>query len=300
MDSNMKADVPVWRSQLFVPVNVEKFLIKAPERGADAIILDLEDSIVASDKDSARAMIADAVAYLLKAGGTDIIVRINQPLDLAVRDVESSIIEGVSALIVTKVEGPDHLRLIDDLVSRLEIKRGLEPGRIRLMGLIETPLALFNAREIALATPRLMSLSLGAEDYATAIGGRPTEDVLYVPKQTVIQAAKAAGIVTMGTIGTLANFRDLDAYRGMVRRSVAFGFAGASCIHPAQVPILNEEFSPTDQEIKQAQRIVDENRLAASQGRGSFQVDGQMIDVPVVQRAETLLRRAKAIEMRSR
>ena len=134
MDSNMKADIPVWRSQLFVPVNVEKFLIKAPERGADAIILDLEDSIAASDKDSARAMIADAVAYLLKAGGTDIIVRINQPLDLAVRDVESSIIEGVSALIVTKVEGPDHLRLIDDLVSRLEIKRGLEPGRIRLMG----------------------------------------------------------------------------------------------------------------------------------------------------------------------
>jgi citrate lyase subunit beta/citryl-CoA lyase len=205
------------------------------------------------------------------------------------------VIEGVSALVVTKVEGPDHLRLIDELVSRLEFKRGLPQGKIRLMGLIESPLALFHAREIAVASPRLISLSLGAEDYATAIGGRPTEDVLYVPKQTVIQAARSAGILSMGTIGTLANFRDLGAYRAMVRRSVAFGFAGASCIHPAQIPILNEEFSPSEEEIQHAQRIIDEDRIASEQGRGSFQINGQMIDVPVVRRAESLLRRAQFI-----
>lgn len=291
----MNTDFPVWRSQLFVPVNVEKFVTKAPERDADAVILDLEDSIAAADKETAGSKISGAVEFLLKSARCDVIVRINQPLDLAVRDIESSVIEGVSALVITKVEGPDHLRLIDELVSRLELKRGLPQGKIRLMGLIETPLALFHAREIAVASPRLISLSLGAEDYATAIGGRPTEDVLYVPKQAVIQAARSAGILAMGTIGTLANFRDLDAYRAMVRRSVAFGFAGASCIHPAQIPILNEEFSPSEQEIEHAQRIVEEDRIASEQGRGSFQINGQMIDVPVVRRAESLLRRAQFI-----
>ncbi len=290
--------LPVWRSQLFVPVNVERFLAKASERGADAIILDLEDSIAPGDKDSARVAVPAAVARLRREGRSDVLVRINQPLDLAVRDIEAAVIEGVDAILVTKVEGPDHLRLLDDLVSRLEAKRGLPVGRIRFMGLIEGPEALSNAREIARSTPRLMSLSLGAEDYATAIGGRPTEDVLYVPKQLVIQAARAAGLVAMGTIGTLADFADTEGYRRMVRRSAAFGFVGAGCIHPSQVPILNEEFSPAPEEVALAERIVAADREAAAAGRGSFQLDGRMIDIPVVQRAEALLARARAIAAR--
>lgn len=290
--------LPVWRSQLFVPVNVERFLAKASGRGADAIILDLEDSIAPGDKDSARAAVPAAVARLRREGRSDVLVRINQPLDLAVRDIEAAVIEGVDAILVTKVEGPDHLRLLDDLVSRLEAKRGLPAGRIRFMGLIEGPEALFNAREIARSTPRLMSLSLGAEDYATAIGGRPTEDVLYVPKQAIIQAARAAGLVAMGTIGTLADFADIEGYRRMVRRSAAFGFVGAGCIHPTQVAILNEEFSPSAEEVALAERIVAADREAAAAGRGSFQLDGKMIDIPVVQRAEGLLARARAIAAR--
>lgn len=294
-----KLPPPVWRSSLFVPVNVERFLAKASQRGADALILDLEDSIAPGDKESARGLLPAAVERLRREGKSDVLVRINQPLELAVRDLEAAVIPGVDAILVTKVEGPDHLRLLDELVSRLELRRGLPEGRIRFMGLIEAPGPLAHAHEIARATPRLMALSLGGEDYATAIGGKPTEEVLLMPKQQILQAARAAGLQPMGIIGTVAGFGDLEAYERIVRRSAAFGFVGASCIHPSQVPILNAGFTPSPEEVAEAERIVALDREAAAQGRGSFAIDGKMIDIPVVQRAEALLARARAIAART-
>jgi citrate lyase subunit beta/citryl-CoA lyase len=295
----MNAMMPVWRSLLFVPVNVERFLAKAHERGADGIILDLEDSVSPSEKENARKLLPSAVERLRKNSCGDVLVRINQPLELAVRDLEAAVLPGVASILVTKVEGVSHLRLLDELVTRLEEKRGLPPGRIRFNGLVETPGPLAQVHAIARATPRLIALSLGAEDYATAIGGKPTEEVLLMPKQQVVQAAYAAGLMAMGTIGTLAGFGDLDAYARMVRRSRDFGFVGASCIHPAQVAVLNAGFRPTPEEIAEAERIVAADREAAAQGRGSFQLDGKMIDIPIVQRAEALLARARAIAARA-
>jgi citrate lyase subunit beta/citryl-CoA lyase len=290
---------PVWRSGLFVPVNVERFLAKASERGADAIQLDLEDSIAPADKPDARRKVEAAVARLRREGRSDVLVRINQPLEDAVRDLEASVIPGVDAIIVTKVEGPDHLRLLDELVSRLEQRRELPHGGIRFVALIEAPGPLAQAHAIARATPRTVALSLGAEDYATAIGGEPTEDVLLMPKQQILQAATAAGLMPLGTISTVANYSDIEAYTAIVRRSVRFGFVGASAIHPAQVPVLNAGFSPSAEAIAQAERIVRLDREAAAEGRGSFALDGKMIDIPIVRRAEALLARAQAIAGRA-
>jgi len=290
---------PVWRSGLFVPVNVERFLAKASERGADAIQLDLEDSISPADKPDARRKVEAAVARLRREGRSDVLVRINQPLEDAVRDLEAAVIPGVAAIIVTKVEGPDHLRLLDELVSRLEQRRGMPAGGIRFVALIEAPGPLAQAHAIARATPRTVALSLGAEDYATAIGGEPTEEVLLMPKQQILQAATAAGLMPLGTISTVANYSDIEAYAQVVRRSARFGFVGASAIHPAQVPALNAGFSPTPEAVAQAERIVRMDREAAAEGRGSFALDGKMIDIPIVRRAEALLARADAITRRT-
>lgn len=290
---------PVWRSGLFVPVNVERFLARAHERGADAIQLDLEDSIAPADKPEARRKVEAAVARLRREGQSDILVRINQPLEDAVRDLEAAIIPGVDAIMVTKAEGPDHLRLLDELVSRLEQKRGMPEGDIRFVALIEAPGPLAQAHAIARSTPRLVGLSLGAEDYATAIGGEPTEEVLLMPKQQILQAATAAGIMPLGTISTVADFSDLAAYARIVRRSASFGFVGASAIHPSQVPVLNEGFSPSAEKVAEAEKIVALDREAAAQGRGSFAIDGKMIDIPIVRRAEALLARARAIAARA-
>jgi len=290
---------PVWRSGLFVPVNVERFLAKASERGADAIQLDLEDSIAPADKPDARRKVEAAVARLRREGRSDVLVRINQPLEDAVRDLEAAVIPGVAAIIVTKVEGPDHLRLLDELVCRLEQRREMPAGGIRFVALIEAPGPLAQAHAIARATPRTVALSLGAEDYATAIGGEPTEEVLLMPKQQILQAATAAGLMPLGTISTVADYSDIEAYAQVVRRSARFGFVGASAIHPAQVPALNAGFSPTPEAVAQAERIVRMDREAASEGRGSFALDGKMIDIPIVRRAEALLARADAITRRT-
>ncbi|MFC4168529.1 HpcH/HpaI aldolase/citrate lyase family protein [Teichococcus aestuarii] len=290
---------PVWRSGLFVPVNVERFLARAHERGADAIQLDLEDSIAPADKPEARRKVEAAVARLKREARADILVRINQPLEDAVRDIEAAVIPGVAAIMVTKVEGPDHLRLLDELVSRLEQQRGLPEGGIRFVALIEAPGPLAQAHAIARATPRTVGLSLGAEDYATAIGGEPTEEVLLMPKQQILQAAVAAGLMPLGTISTVADYSDLAAYERVVRRSAAFGFVGASAIHPAQVPVLNAGFSPSPEKVAAAERMIVLDREAAAQGRGSFAIDGKMIDIPIIRRAEALLARARAIAARA-
>jgi citrate lyase subunit beta/citryl-CoA lyase len=290
--------LPVWRSGLYVPVNVERFVAKAAERGADAIQLDLEDSVAPGDKDSARGMLEGAVKRVREGGRSDVLVRINQPLELAVRDLEVAVIPGVDGIMVTKTEGPDHLRLLDELVSRLEQRRGLPEGGIVFVALIEAPGPLMRADAIARATPRLVGLTLGAEDYATAIGGKPVEEVLLMPKQQILQAARANGLMPLGTISTVADYSDLEAYARIVRRSAAFGFVGASAIHPSQVPVLNAGFSPSAEEIAEAEAIVAADREARAQGRGSFAIGGKMIDIPIVQRAEALLTRARAIAAR--
>jgi citrate lyase subunit beta/citryl-CoA lyase len=166
--------------------------------------------------------------------------------------------------------------------------------------LIEAPGPLARAYEIARSTPRLAGISLGAEDYATAIGAKPTEETLLMPKQQIAQAARAAGIMPFGTIGSVADFGDLDGYARIVKRSADFGFVGASCIHPSLVPILNSGFSPSEKDVADAERIVALDKQAAAEGRASFAIDGKMIDIPIVQRAEALLERANAIAARRR
>ncbi len=296
----MPRKFPVWRSALFVPANVERFVAKAVDRGADALIIDLEDSVPLAEKEAARALVPGIVKRFRETGHSDVIVRINQPLELTVRDLEAAVIAGVDAIMVTKVEGAEHLRLLDETVTRLEQSRRLPIGEIWFIGLIEAPGPLAKAHEIARSTPRLAGISLGAEDYATAIGAKPTEETLLMPKQQVVQAARAAGILPFGTIGSVADFGDLDGYTRIVKRSADFGFVGAACIHPSLVPILNSGFSPSAQDIAAAERIVALDKQAAAEGRASFAIDGKMIDIPIVQRAEALLERANAIAGRTR
>ena len=128
----MPQKFPVWRSALFVPANVERFVVKAVDRGADALIIDLEDSIPLTQKEGARALVPGIVKRFRDTGHSDVMVRINQPLELAVRDLEAAVVPGVDAIMITKVEGPEHLRLLDEMVTRLELNRGLA-GRQNLV-----------------------------------------------------------------------------------------------------------------------------------------------------------------------
>jgi citrate lyase subunit beta/citryl-CoA lyase len=289
---------PVWRSLMYVPAHVDRFIDKAHTRGADCIQLDLEDSVPPSEKAAARANLASAAARV-RRGPNDVLVRINAPLSLAVPDIEAAVGPDIDGLVITKARGPDHIRLLDELVSEREDAAGLPVGRLWFYVLVETPEALPHAEAIARASPRCIALSLGAEDFALALGAEPTEEALSLAKGMVLHAARAAGVMPLGLTGTLAGFGDIPAFTAMARRSRAMGFEGASCINPAQVPALNEAFSPSEAEIAQAHWVIEADRVARAEGRGAVALDGRMIDVPVVRRAERLLARAKAIAARA-
>ncbi len=288
---------PVWRSLLYVPVNVEKFVAKAHTRGADGIILDLEDSVPPSQKDHARTLIQDA-AERVSQNGADVLVRINRPIELAVRDIEAAVSPRVCALKLPKIQGVGHVKLISELVGELEAARGMTVGSTRLLPMVETADAYFDIHNIAKADPRVHTVLLGGEDFALDCGFQPDPEVFLYPKQQSLFAARAAGLTPMGLIGTVADYSDPDAYRAVVRHSVKFGFEGASCIHPANVPILNEEFSPKEEELVYARTVIEADAKMAAEGRGSFELDGKMIDIPIVIRAQRLLARAERIAAR--
>ncbi len=298
-DATARSALPVWRSLLYVPVNVERFVAKAHTRGADAIQLDLEDSVPLREKDAARALVRDA-AEQVSRGGADVVVRINRPLRLAVRDIEASVSAAVAALALPKCEGPDHVRLLAELVDELELERGLAPGHTRFIVMVESADGFLRFREIAAAHPRVVAAVLGGEDFAMSVGMVPDPETMLYPKQHALIAARAAEVVPLGIIGTVADYANHAAYREMVRRSARFGFEGASCIHPALVPILNEGFTPSEEAVTEARRIVAGWQEAEAEGRGSFELDGRMVDVPVVARAKRLLARWEAIRARER
>jgi len=294
----MTRPTPVWRSLLYVPAHVERFVDRAHTRGADGILLDLEDSVPTSEKPAARAGVAAAAARV-RRGPNDVLVRINAPLSLAVPDIEAAIGPDVDGLVVTKARGADHIWLLDELVSEREARLGLEVGHTWFYVLVEGPEALPHAEAIARASKRCVALGLGAEDFAGAIGSEPTEEALAVAKSLALYAARAAGVLPIGLNGTLAGFGDIAAFRAMAMRSRQAGFEGASCINPVQVPVLNEAFSPGVAELEQARKVIAADAEARAKGLGAVAVDGKMVDVPVVRRAERVLARAAAIAARA-
>jgi citrate lyase subunit beta/citryl-CoA lyase len=281
---------PNWRSLMFVPVLAERFIAKAHTRGADALILDLEDSIIPSKKEEARAAIAAAVPRVAQ-NGADVVVRINRPLELAVPDIAAAVMPGVSALMLPKVMGPEHVRLLAELVTERETQLGMEIGHTRFLVLIETTAALPHLFAIA-AEPRMAGMSVGGEDMATDMGATPSADSMYVFAMHGLAACRAAGILPMGSMGQLAKIDDLESYRAGLKRGRELGFTTASCIHPAHVPIINEEYGASDAELDRARRLLAAFEVAKANGEGAVAFEGSMVDLPIVIRAERLLARA--------
>jgi citrate lyase subunit beta/citryl-CoA lyase len=279
------------RSLLYVPASSERFLAKAHERGADAIILDLEDAVAPQEKARARAALREAVPAVGRNGAI-VIVRINAvATGLALDDAEAACRAGAFALFVAKVQSPAELAAID---ARLDVaERTAKRERpVALVPMLEDPGAVLDARAIAGASRRAFALVSGSEDMATAMGAEPTPEVLRLPKLLVHLAAKAAGLLSFGMLRTVADFKDADSVAASAREARAFGFDGASCIHPSVVPILNAAFTPTPAELDRARRMVAAFEVAKAEGEGAFRFEDKMVDEPVVARARALLARA--------
>jgi citrate lyase subunit beta/citryl-CoA lyase len=181
---------PVWRSILYVPGNVPKFIDKAHERGADCVLVDLEDSVQPAQKAEARAMLPETMKKVAR-GGADVAVRINRPMRQAIPDLEAAVRPGLSTLFVTKTEGVQHLRLLDEVVTELERERGMPVGGVGFAAMIEHPRALTELNDIAERGPRVIAMMLGGEDFALETGSVPGDETLELPKRMV--AVRRAG-----------------------------------------------------------------------------------------------------------
>ena len=283
---------------LFVPADTDRFLAKAGRRGADALILDLEDAVASPAKAGARANLAAFVPRLQADAGVPIYVRVNNEPGLLAADLEAAIRAGADGLLVPKVETAEQVVRLDADMTRLEGQAGRRPGGIRVVALLESPLAICNALAIAQSSPRLAALLFGTEDFGAASGIESAPEGMAMPAQMMALAAAAAGLQPMGLPGTVAEFTDLDAYRAVAMKARRIGMRGAICIHPAQVPIINEVFGGTAEEADRARRLLKVFDASVAAGRGAVAHEGRMIDEPIAIRARRFLQRYDALQVR--
>ena len=279
------------RSYLFVPGDSERKLKKCQESTADALILDLEDSVAADERPRARSLVR---SFLEDRGDKSVWVRINS---MDTQDALADLREVVSAapfgVVLPKCSGGHDISQLDKLLSVLEQEAGLDEGSTRILPITtEKPSALFHMHEYAGASARLAALTWGAEDLSAAVGATSARDDAgnWLPpyelaRSLCLMAAAAAELPAVDTIyADFANSEGLAAYAGNARRD---GFSGMLAIHPAQVDVINAAFTPSDDEVSRATRIVE--LFAASPNAGVVGMDGEMIDRPHLVQARKIL-----------
>ena len=272
-----------------MPVNRPKFVAKSWTRGADLITLDLEDAVAESEKADARSYVRDAIA-VAGQGGACVAVRINNT-DGAMEDLEASVFPGLGLIRIPKVEDTEKLVRIEQRIAELEKERGLEENSVGVTLSFETALGFVCMDRLLSASRRTVAIGLGTEDFTKDLGIELEDpSVLNYPKFYTVIMARAHNVMPTGLIGSLANFRDLDGMFALARKSYAFGFRGAGCIHPDQVAVLNRAFAPQPEEIEHARAVIAAYEEAKAKGQGATSLNGSMIDLPVVRRAERILK----------
>jgi citrate lyase subunit beta/citryl-CoA lyase len=278
------------RSFLFAPGNHARRVEKVLTLPTDAVILDLEDAVAISEKPATRELVVKTFSH---GGQCKLYVRVNAyTTEWCYADIVAIARPGLDGIILPKVETADQLRSVDWLLSNLERERGLPIGGIDLMPIIETALGMSNIGAIAGSRSRTKRLAFGAGDYTLDLGmvWSRDETELLPARSTVVMASRAAGIEPpLDTVW--ADLRDTDGFARSAERAAALGFQGKMCIHPDQIAVTNSAFSPSEQQLSWAKRVIAAFEQAEAQGLASIQLDGQFIDYPIVQRARQVASR---------
>jgi citrate lyase subunit beta/citryl-CoA lyase len=284
------------RSSLILPVNIPRFVEKAYTRNADAIVLDLEDSVPPQEKASARKLVQGSLA-LAARGGAEVLVRVNNDPALLADDIDAAVYPGLDGLSIPKAESAAQIREIVARVERLERARGMTPGHVVLSLALETPRGFLAAEEIARSTDRIATMSIGVEDYCLELGVEPSADGLELlyPVAALVTICKAVGVQPTGLVGSIAGFRDLAVFEQAAQRARQLGCEGAGCIHPDQVMVLNRVFTPDPAKVEYARRVIEAFEEGVRKGTASVNLDGKMVDVPVYKRAQVIMARAHAV-----
>lgn len=281
------------RTMMFVPGNNPGMMADAHIYGTDSIMLDLEDSVTMAEKDAARLLVYQALKTV-DYGNTEMVVRIN-PLNTPYgkKDIEAVVKAGVDVIRMPKTETAEEVVEVEREIERVERELGCV-GRTKIMAAIESTLGIVNAYAIATASPRMMGIALGAEDYCANLKAQrtPGGDELRLARETIVVAARAAGIDALDTV--YSNLNDMETFRQEVEYIKTLGFDGKSIINPRQIEVINEVFAPKEKEITKARAIIAAIKEAEAKGSGVIALNGKMIDRPVVIRAQRTINLAIA------
>ena len=287
------------RSWMFVPGNRQRMLEKSLGVAVDAIMMDIEDGVAPAEKDAARQQIAaslDQVAARVKAGEKvrtpARYVRINAVGHERSRDDLAAVVRpGLEGLVIPKTETPEQIKSVEQVLDRREAEVGLEKGSVRMLAALESPKGLFNAYAIATASPRMIGLLFGAEDFSRELSlplrrEGEARDLIYA-RSSLVTAAACAHVQSVD--GVWPDLQDIEGLRTFALQSRRLGFSGMSLIHPGQIEIVNGAFTPTADEIDYARRVLTAFDEARARGEGAVAFGGQLLDLPIVDRARQTL-----------
>ncbi len=282
------------RTMLFCPAINPKLYIDSVLFNPDCIIFDLEDAIKYSQKVEARDLLCEALKSL-DFNGVEVFVRIN-PLytEFGEDDVRELVKAGLRKMRLPMCETKEDVIALSNLLSEVEKANNIEEGSCKIQCSLETPIGVNNALEIAKSSERVTSISFGAEDYTRVLGIDRTKDgsELFLARSTVVNAASIAGVDAIDTVW--ADFNDVDGFRKEAEFARQIGFAGKSCIHPSQIEVVHDIYTPSLDEVEQSQLILAEVEKAGIEAGGVIQVNGKMIDIPVIDKARRVVSLAKA------
>jgi citrate lyase subunit beta/citryl-CoA lyase len=270
------------RSRLYLPGDQSKLMLNAGLHGPDAVILDLEDSVAPGEKDAARCVVRNALRTV-DFFGAERMVRINQ-LPVGLEDLNYIVPHNVHLILIPKVESPEQVVAVHDRIEELRKEHGVE-DEIYLMPIVESALGCWRAYEIAAASPSVVALAIGLEDYTADIGTQRTNKgrESFWARSQVVNGARAAGVQAIDTV--FSDVTDMEGLMESVLEAKSLGFDGKGCIHPRQIEVVHRGFAPEEKEIDKARRIVLAFERAEAEGLGVVSLGSKMIDPPVVKRA---------------
>ncbi|KGH56389.1 citrate lyase subunit beta [Oenococcus oeni S25] len=288
------ADERLRRTMMFVPGNNPAMLKDAGIYGADSIMFDLEDAVSLSEKDAARILVFNALTTQ-DYGDAELVVRVNG-LDTPFfkNDVYAMVKAGVDVIRLPKTESAEMMRQLESVIEEAEKKFSIEVGTTNMMAAIESAKGVLNAPEIAAASDRMIGIALSAEDYTTDMKTHryPDGAELEFARNMVLHAARAAGIAAFDTVFT--NMNDTEGFISETQYIHQLGFDGKSLVNPRQIPLVNQVYAPSESEIEKAEDVINAIEEAKAKGSGVISLNGQMVDRPVVLRAQRVMKLAKA------
>ncbi|MCC6499141.1 MAG: CoA ester lyase [Anaerolineales bacterium] len=282
------------RALLYMPGDDRRKIEKATTLGVDSICMDMEDGVAANKKTEAREVIAQAMKEL-DFGVSERCIRINQiGSGLEKRDLIAALATNPDTIVVPKIESAEQVKWVSEHIESYELSSKANIGSVRLLVGVETAKGIMNLKEIAEADKRLEAIIFGGEDFAASVGAVRTKEAteLLYARQAVVTACAANDLQAIDIV--FIDFKDPEGLRVEAEQGARFGFSGKQIIHPNQVQVAQEAFTPSTEAVEYAKRVVESFEASQREGKGAYALDGKMIDMPLLKNAQKVLERARA------